>query len=302
MRRYFLLMGALVLMLAMVAACGDDDDGDDTDIADNVTTTMAGTDDEATADEAGVTATTDDGEATEADADMTGTESDGAAGTMDADATGTEDDDDADDGTEVDDDATGTEDDDADDGTEIDDDATSTEEDDMDDATGTEDDADDADATGTDDDDSADATAGDDDDGGFGEPVTIDDFILTVNDVMVLDSGGVVAPDEGNQFLGVEMTVENTGSDEIGLARALMMTRLEDADGQQYDIDLAATAVAIFSGGFDPETEISPGSEITGVAGFQVPDDLSPGDLTLVIEPDNGERVEIQLKDDDDTP
>lgn len=300
MRRYFLLMGALVLMLAMVAACGDDDDGDDTDIADNVTATMAGTDDEATADEAGVTATTDDGEATEADADMTGTESDGAAGTMDADATGTEDDDDADDGTEVDDDATGTEDDDADDGTEIDDDATSTEEDDMDDATGTEDD--DADATGTDDDDSADATAGDDDDGGFGEPVTIDDFILTVNDVMVLDSGGVVAPDEGNQFLGVEMTVENTGSDEIGLARALMMTRLEDADGQQYDIDLAATAVAIFSGGFDPETEISPGSEITGVAGFQVPDDLSPGDLTLVIEPDNGERVEIQLNDDGDTP
>jgi hypothetical protein len=222
---------------------------------------------------------------------------------MDADATGTEDDDDADDGTEADDDATGTEDDDADDGTEIDDDATSTEDDDMDDATGTEDDdADDDEATGTaDDDDSAEATAGDDD-GGFGEPVTVGDFILTVNDVMVLDSGGVVAPDEGNQFLGVEMTVENTGSDEMGLARALMMTRLEDADGQRYDIDLAATAVAIFSGGFDPETEISPGSEITGVAGFQVPDDLSPGDLTLVIEPDDGERVEIQLNDDDDTP
>lgn len=294
MRRYFLLMGALVLMLAMVAACGDDDDGDDSDIADDVTVTMPDTDDEATEDDADVTATTDDGEATgtEADADVTGTESDGAAGTMDADATGT--DDDADGGTETDD-ATGTEDDDADDGTEAGDDATGTADDSMDDATGTEDD--DADATGTDDD-SAEATAGDD--GGIGEPVTIGDFILTVNDVMVLDSGGVVAPDEGNQFLGVEMTVENTGPDAIGLSRALMMTRLEDADGQHYEIDLAATAIAIFSGGFDPATEIGPGSEITGVAGFQVPDDLSPDDLTLVIEPDTGERVEIPL--DDNTP
>lgn len=299
MRRYFLIMGALVLMLAMVAACGDDDDDDDTDVTDDVTVTVSDTDDEATEDDADVTATADDGEATgtEADADVTGTESDGAAGTMDADATGTDDDDDADDGTETDDDDAA--------GTETDDDAAGTEDDDMDDATATEvDDDDDADATGTDDD-SADATAGEDDsddDAGFGDPVIIGDFILTVSDVMELDSGGVVAPDEGNKFLGVEMTVENTGTDSIGLSQALLMTRLEDDDGEQYEVDLAATAIAIFSGGYDPATEIGPGTEITGVAGFQVPEDVSPDDLTLVIMLDAGEQVEIPLGGDDDTP
>jgi hypothetical protein len=296
MRRYFLVMGALVLMLSLIAACGDDDDSgdEDTDLADDITVTVPDSDGEATeSDDSDMTATTDDGEATgtEADAGMTGTESDGAAGTMDADVTGTEDDDDAD--------VTGTEEDDADDGTETDDDAaTGTEDDDMDDATGTEDDADDA--TGTEDDDVAEGTADDaDDDGGFGEPITVGDFVLTVNDVMVLDSGGVVAPDEGNQFLGVEMTIENTGTEPVGLSRALLQTHLEDDDGEEYDIDLTATAVAIFSGGFDAQAEIDPGAEITGVAGFQVPEDLSPEDLTLVIEPDGAERIEILLADDD---
>lgn len=284
MRRYFLLMGALVLMLSLIAACGDDDDSgdDDTDIADDITVTVPDTGDEATEadDSADMTATTADGAATGTEADMSGTESDSAAGTMDADATGTEDDDDADDGTETDDDdATGTEDD--------------------DDATGTEDDDE---ATGTEDDDVAEGTADDDgDDDGFGEPVTVGDFILTVNDVMVLESGGIVAPDEGNQFLGVEMTIENTGTDQIGLSRALLQTHLEDDDGEEYEIDLAATAVAIFSGGFDAQAEIEPGAEITGIAGFQVPEDLSPEDLTLVIEPEGAERIEIPLDGDDDT-
>ena len=297
--------GVLLLAGFLLAACGDDDDDDDNGAGGDVETTATvdatvpesdATEAETTATEADADATSDEdtasptGDATEDEADttetgddMTPTEDDTAATEAD-DGTATESDSTA--GTPTEDDGTTTPD--ATDGTATEsDDGTATE---SDDTTATE--SDDATGTGTEDD----ATG---DTGELGSEIEGDGFTIVVEGVEpFVGVPGMLEPDEGEQFVAITVTIENTGSDDpLPLLRTLSSMHLETGDGERYDVDLLASAVLLLNDQGIMDTQIDPGSEVTGSVGFQVPTDAE--ELMLVIEvSDTGETVEIDLSDE----
>ena len=300
------ILGVALLAGLLLAACGDDDDDDDADVLDPTSvieaTSPSGDEDaETTPEEA--TPTTADGEATESEDGMTATEDD-AATTEEVDGSPTAGDvsgtatEEMDAGTATEDMAEGT-------ATEEEDDATATEADDDVTATEEEDDgtatADDSDATPTEDDET-DATAteetGDGDTAELGDTVELDGFSITVEAVEPFAGlPGFFEAEEGNELLGVMLTVENTDdADELSVLRALSTLHLEDDTGERYDVDLVATAILLFDQQGIMETQIEAGGEVTGAVGFQVPADAEG--LMLVIESDEGQSTMIDLSDE----
>lgn len=294
-------VGVLLLAGVLLAACGDDDDGDDADLgADSGTPTVTVPDvDVTTTDDAG-----DETTATEADTDVTtteeATEPEGVETPTEEDGTPTEDEDRVA-GTPTEDDAVGTPTENDETGTPTEDDATGTAADD--DATGTvgigestptESDADttptEADGTATDDDVTGDTAE-------IGETIEGDGFMITVDSIEPFAGlPGVLEPESGNQYLAVTMTIENTGTDPLPLLRALSSLHIEDDSGERYDVDLMASAVLLFNNEGFSDTQLDSNAEVTGSAGFQVPEDAD--DLVLVIEDATGGMVEVDLSDE----
>jgi hypothetical protein len=280
-------LAALALVGFSLAACGDDDDDADTVPTTALTTPTAGA---VTGD---TTPTASEGAATEASGDeSTGTEESGAGtdqGTASEDmGTGTESDSaatESDSGTETEEDeaaSTGTE----PAGTAEDENGTATE----DEATGTEDEAEGTSTSeGT-------ASESDGDTAQLGDSVEVGDLVITVEGVEeVTSTGGVVEPESGQRFVAIEVSIENTGSDELSLFDIFSDMRLEDSAGEEFDVDLLANALLLLEGQGILEPRLEPGSEISGMIGFQVPEDGD--DLMLIIESDAGESVEIDLSE-----
>lgn len=303
MRQSWLLTGLLVIMLALVAACGDDDDDDNneleeaaTEVVGEVTEAAEGDDAEATEEATATTAddmttpTEDDGMTTETEDEGTPAGDEGASTEMDGTPTEAEAD-----VTETDVDGTGTED---VDGTVTETDGTVTE-------------TEEADGTPTEMDGTAEATETEvdgtpSDDGATaetGEPIEIGDTVVTVMEGVVLDAttigefGGILGLEEGNQFVGVSLTVENAGSDPIAVTELLGRMHLEDGDGEEYGVDLGATALALLSGEFENVSQIDAGDEVPLMVGFQVPEEVQLDELTLIIESedDTGEPTRVPL-------
>lgn len=102
-----------------------------------------------------------------------------------------------------------------------------------------------------------------------GETVTLDDLAVTVNGVSNPPGDSFNRPKEGNQFVVLDITLQNQGAVAMNVSSLLQMW-LKDATGQLYTIDYMAVVAA---GGTPPEGEIAPGETIRGQIGFQVPVD-----------------------------
>lgn len=102
-----------------------------------------------------------------------------------------------------------------------------------------------------------------------GETVTLDNLAVTVNEVTYPAGDDFTSPDEGYQFVVLDITLANQGNETLN-ASSLLQMWLKDATGQLYSVDLMA---AVASGGTPPEGELAPGETIRGQVGFQVPVD-----------------------------
>lgn len=123
---------------------------------------------------------------------------------------------------------------------------------------------------------------------GFSKSIQIEDLIFTINEINIAEGNQFKNAREGNQFLTINMTVENKGSKETQMT-SIVMFRLFGKDGTRYNIVLPEEKDSI--NGLLPS-----GDKIKGKVCFEVPKDIK--DFQLKIKPSiksEVETVEINL-------
>jgi Domain of unknown function (DUF4352) len=111
-----------------------------------------------------------------------------------------------------------------------------------------------------------------------GDIIHMGDILLTVLGWEVAPASATYTPDEGKQFMVVDLILVNQSEVPIYISSILQM-RLEDATGQAYELDFTALDAA---GGNILNSWISAGERLRGQAGFQVPQENS--DLVFVFD------------------
>lgn len=108
-----------------------------------------------------------------------------------------------------------------------------------------------------------------------GVPAKLGDLVVTVNKVFCVSGYNATQPQAGTQFLVVDLSVANNGSNTYTIA-ADYQTRLQDKYGRQTRSD---SQVAMFAGN-ELAGMLDPGGQISGRAAFDVSMD-SPGLLFI---------------------
>jgi hypothetical protein len=124
-----------------------------------------------------------------------------------------------------------------------------------------------------------------------GEEVAKGTVVLTVHAVSYPEGDMFTQPADGNQFLVVDLTIENKGSSAVDFSSLLQMT-LKDPTGQRYIVDLGATSAG---DGTPPEGELSAGEKVRGQVGYEVPVDGGPFVFVFDAEVFGAGKVFVQL-------
>ena len=103
-----------------------------------------------------------------------------------------------------------------------------------------------------------------------GDPIEVGDLVMTVNEVSEPAGSDFIKPDAGNKFVLLDVSFENTGTEQAIVSTILQMSLL-DSDGNKYDADISAMTL----GEKTVDGEINAGDTLTGVVGFQVPEAAS---------------------------
>lgn len=96
---------------------------------------------------------------------------------------------------------------------------------------------------------------------------------FTANSFRTSQGGQFFSPDAGNEFVIVDITVENTGDTELSVS-TLLQTELKDGQGWTYGTSLTATSS--LDRGFSQGSPIPPGERRRGEIGFEVEQGVSP--------------------------
>jgi hypothetical protein len=124
-----------------------------------------------------------------------------------------------------------------------------------------------------------------------GDTAEIGDYRLTVNQVVeIVPPSGNPQPFEGSRFVGVDVTLENTGSEDLVFSSFSMLS-LTDDTAATYSAAAGASASIeqpLVSG------VIAPGQPVRGTVGFEVPEDVK--DVVLMFTPTMGrDQVTFRL-------
>ena len=104
-----------------------------------------------------------------------------------------------------------------------------------------------------------------------GDIISINDTILVVLGWDQPPGGDFNPPDEGKEYLVVDLMIANQGQKSFNISPPFQMT-LKDSSGQKYNINGKAN---IASGSNTPGGEINPGEVIRGKVGFHIPEGQS---------------------------
>lgn len=100
-----------------------------------------------------------------------------------------------------------------------------------------------------------------------------DDVRFTPNEVRTEMGEQYAEPDPGNEFVIVDITVENLGGDELTVSTLLQM-QLKDVEGRTYDTSI--TALTTLERGFTQGNPIPPNGKRRGEIAFEAEQGLSP--------------------------
>ena len=110
-----------------------------------------------------------------------------------------------------------------------------------------------------------------------GDQVKVGDtFIVTVNSFKTNPGDDFFKPKSGNQFVVVDVTLKNVGSDEQNISSLLQFT-LKDATGQKYDETIISSATP-------PDGKLAAGDTIKGQIAYEVA--ATQHDFTFAFEAD----------------
>jgi hypothetical protein len=124
----------------------------------------------------------------------------------------------------------------------------------------------------------------------IGDVVTMGTTTLTISGIEYSQGQEYSEPVEGYQFLVVDLTLENKGSQAVTISSLMQMT-VKDADHYQYSVDLFASMLL---GQGSPDGEIAVGEKLRGQVGFQVPE--NPTGLMFVFDAGEPGRFFIALQ------
>ncbi len=102
-----------------------------------------------------------------------------------------------------------------------------------------------------------------------GDQVKMGDIILTVNQVQVSQGGQYTTPSAGNQWIDLNLTLQNTGSTQAEITTLGQMFVL-DNKSNQYQVTVTDKAMAN-PGSLGLDGAIVAGAKKTGWVGFEVP-------------------------------
>ncbi len=101
-----------------------------------------------------------------------------------------------------------------------------------------------------------------------GDKIEMGSSILTVNKIEYSQGGQYSKPQEGNEWLNLNITIENTGSSQQYLTTLGQMF-VRDADKNSYQVSV--TNKALENPGFGLDGQIIAKSKRTGWVGFEIP-------------------------------
>ena len=102
----------------------------------------------------------------------------------------------------------------------------------------------------------------------IGETIEMGDITLTVNNKEVSQGGQFTSPSEGNEWINLNLTIENTGSDQEYIT-TLGQMYIVDGEGNQYST--AVTSKSIEKPNNSLDGAVVAKAKKTGWVGFEVP-------------------------------
>lgn len=99
-----------------------------------------------------------------------------------------------------------------------------------------------------------------------GDIIKLKNYKVTVNKVYIINPTDILTPNDGNEFLGVDCTIENTSNEQQSLS-SIMMFKVVDKDGRSCEYSLSGVSAAN-AGQLDGD--IGVGRKITGVYAVEV--------------------------------
>jgi hypothetical protein len=110
-----------------------------------------------------------------------------------------------------------------------------------------------------------------------GDQVKVGDtFIVTINSFKTNPGDEFDQPKSGNEFVVVDLTIKNVGSDEQDISTVLQCT-LKDSTGQKYDETIISNLTA-------PDGKLAAGDLVKGQVAYEVP--KAQHDFTFAFEAD----------------
>lgn len=115
---------------------------------------------------------------------------------------------------------------------------------------------------------------------GVTDTAVFDTMKITANEMKESDGVDFFTPEDGNVFVGVEFTIENTSSSDVNISSLIQFTSY--ADGEKCDYSISA-ACAFDDGTLDGT--VSPGKKLTGWYAVEIPEDWEELEIQFVDNP-----------------
>ncbi len=122
----------------------------------------------------------------------------------------------------------------------------------------------------------------------IGDTIELDKFKITVNEIKTTNGSDFIKPQEGNEFLYVDATVENI-SDKEQTVSSVLMFKVVDKDGRAMKQTIVENANGQLDG------TIGPGRKMTGEYVVEVPKDATGLELQFDSSL-GGKQVVVKLK------
>lgn len=106
---------------------------------------------------------------------------------------------------------------------------------------------------------------------GVGDEAAVDDLIFKLTDVMTSKGNSYYKPDTGMEYVILQFTITNNGTDNALLSTIMNFTFW--CDDTIHTIDLEALATGMLSGKYQLDCAVESGKKVTGIIGYEVPSD-----------------------------
>lgn len=104
-----------------------------------------------------------------------------------------------------------------------------------------------------------------------GEVVELDHLNISLTNVYETDGNDFYTPSDGNEYMLIEFTIQNTGDEELALSTMLNFSTW--CDGEICTLSLEALATGMLAGRTQLDCAVKPEESVTGIVGYEISKD-----------------------------